>query len=296
LKILQKVNQYISKWQDWVLLFVLSITWGSSFILIKKALVTFNEIEVASLRIAVATLISIPIVIIYFKQIEWRKWHYFLVVGLVGNGMPPFLFATGQTEVSSSLAGVLNTLTPIFTLIFAILFFSQKLNIRNVMGVIIGLIGILLIAYAGNAEFEGSTFYISLIVIATVLYALNINAVKFFFKNTKPIIIIAVSFVLFGPFSFLILGSESFIETVQTHPFAIKSLLAIIVLASLSTVLATMLFFRLLQRTNTVFASSVSYVIPLVAVVWGLIDGEPFKFIYFISLALILAGVYLTRK
>lgn len=293
---MQIENKYHSTWIDWALLIALSITWGSSFILIKKALIAFNEVEVASIRIAFSTLISIPIVIYYFRQIEWRKWHYFLIVGLIGNGLPPFLFAAAQTEVSSSLAGVLNTLTPIFTLIFALMFFNQKLNLKNTMGVIIGLIGTFLIAWSGTGDFEGGGFYISLIIIATVLYALNINAVKFFFRDTKPILIIAVSFVLYGPFSFLIFGNTHFIQTVENHPYAIKSLLALLVLAGFGTVLATMYFFRLLQRSNTVFASSVSYVIPLVAVGWGLIDGEPFSFIYFISLALILVGVHLTRK
>lgn len=293
---LKNTKKYHSTWTDWALLVALSITWGSSFILIKKALIAFSDVEVASLRIAVSTIISIPVVIYYFKQIKWRKWPYFLIVGLLGNGLPPFLFAAAQTEVSSGLAGVLNTLTPIFTLIFAFLFFNQKLNLKNTIGVIIGLVGIILIAYAGNAEFEGGTFYISLIVIATVLYALNINTVRIFFKETKPILIIAVSFVLFGPFSFFIFGTDSFIETIQTDDYAMRSLLAIVVLAALGTVLATMYFFRLLQRTNTVFASSVSYVIPLVAVGWGLIDGEPFSFTYFLSLVLILAGVHLTRQ
>jgi drug/metabolite transporter (DMT)-like permease len=289
-------KKYHSDWTDWALLLALSITWGSSFILIKKGLVAFNEVEVASLRIAFSTLISIPVVIYYFREIDWRKWHYFLIVGLIGNGLPPFLFAAGQTEVSSSLAGVLNTLTPIFTLLFALLFFNQKLNLKNTFGVVIGLIGTILIAWAGNADFEGGSFYISLIIIATLLYALNINAVRFFFRKTRPILIIAVSFVLFGPFSFFIFGTESFLNTVQTNDYAWRSLLAVFVLAALGTVLATMYFFRLLQRTNTVFASSVSYVIPLVAVGWGLIDGEPFRFIYFLSLILILSGVHLTRK
>lgn len=279
-----------------MILLVLSLTWGSSFILIKKGLIAFDEIEVASLRIAFSTLISIPIVIYHFKKIDWKKWHYFLIIGLVGNGLPPFLFAAAQTEVSSSLAGVLNTLTPIFTLIFAILFFNQKMKVRNTWGVIIGLIGTILIAYSGNADFDGGAFFIVLIIIATILYALNINAVRFFFRDTKPILIIAVSFVLFGPFSFFILGSDSFIQNVQTHPYAIKSILSIAALAGFATILATMYFFRLLQRTNTVFASSVSYVIPLVAVLWGLIDGEPFQLVYFFSLILILLGVYLTRQ
>ena len=292
----KSASSYRSTWKDWALLIALSITWGSSFILIKKALIAFNETEVASLRIAVSTLISIPIVIWYFRQIDWKKWHYFLIVGLVGNGLPPFLFAAGQTEVSSSLAGVLNTLTPIFTLIFALLFFNQRLNRKNIFGVLIGLVGTIMIAWAGSTDFRGGTFYISLIVLATLLYALNINAVRFFFKETRPILIIAVSFVLFGPFSFLVFGTDSFQESVQTHPYAIRSLLAVIALAGVSTVLATMYFFRLLQQTNTVFASSVSYIIPLVALGWGLIDGEPFRLIYAVSLILILGGVHLTRQ
>ena len=289
-------NKNISYWTPWIILFALSITWGSSFILIKKALIAFDEVQVASLRIAFSTLISLPIVIYYFKEIDWSKWHYFLLVGLVGNGLPPFLFSAAQTEVSSSLAGVLNTLTPIFTLLLALLFFNQKLNKQNILGVFIGLLGTAIIAYKGNINFEGGAFYISLIVLATILYALNINAVRFFFLHTKPIIIISTSFLLFGPFSFIILASGDFIDIMQNHDFAWKSFFAIFILASLGTVLATMYFFRLVQKTNTVFASSVSYIIPIVAVFWGLLDGEPFSLIYLISLILILMGVYLTRQ
>ena len=286
----------ISNWVDWTILLFLSIVWGSSFILIKKALISFNEIELASLRIAISTIISIPIVIYYFKKIDWKKWHYFLLVGLAGNGIPPFLFSFAQTEVSSSLAGVLNTLTPIFTLLLALWFFRQKLNGKNTLGVVIGFAGTILIAYSGNMNFDGSIIYIGLIVIATILYALNINAVRFFFKDTKPLLILAVSFVLFGPFSFVILWNSSIVETFQTNPYVWKSFSAVLVLAIFATMIATMYFFRLLQRTNTVFASSVSYIIPLVALFWGILDGEPFNIIYIISLILILAGVHLTRQ
>ena len=218
------------------------------------------------------------------------------MVGLVGNGLPPYLFAVAQTEVSSSLAGVLNTLTPIFTLVLSFMFFKQRLNAKNALGVVIGLIGTILIAYSGNLNFEGGAFYISLIIIATILYALNINAVSYFFKTTRPIIIIAVSFVLFGPLSLIFLVDDSFTSAIQSHPYALRSSLAIVVLAVFGTFIATLFFFRLLQRTNTVFSSSTSYIIPLVALFWGLLDGEPFNTIYIVSLILILGGVYLTRK
>jgi len=292
--LLEKIK--ISILNHWFIFILLSLTWGSSFILIKKALLAFDDLQVASLRIAIATLVSMPIVVYYRKKIRWEKWYLFLIVGLAGNGIPPFLFASAQTQVSSSLAGVLNTLTPIFTLVLAFIFFRHHLSLRNITGVLMGLTGVLLISFSNGIDFGGDLRYILMIVLATVLYAVNINAVRLFFHETNPLIILSTSFVLFGPFSFIYLWHSDIHQVILKHPDGMTSLLEVIVLALVGTMIATVYFFRLLQKTNTVFASSVSYVIPLVAVGWGLLDGEPFNVLYIISLLLILTGVFFTRK
>lgn len=280
----------------WFIFILLSITWGSSFILIKKALIAFDDLQVATLRIAISTLISVPIVIYYRKKIQWRKWPFFLIIGLAGNGIPPFLFASAQTHVSSSLAGVLNTLTPIFTLVLTYLFFKHRLSFRNITGVLLGFTGVVLISVTNGMDFGGDLTYLLMIVLATILYAVNINAVRLFFPETNPLIILSTSFVLFGPFSFVYLWISDIHLAILDHPDGLTSLLDVAILAVVATMIATFYFFRLLQKTNTVFASSVSYVIPLVAVGWGILDGEPIHVIYIISLILILTGVYFTRK
>lgn len=280
----------------WFIFILLSITWGSSFILIKKALIAFDDLQVATLRIAISTLISVPIVIYYRKKIQWGKWPFFLIIGLAGNGIPPFLFASAQTQVSSSLAGVLNTLTPIFTLVMTYLFFKHRLSFRNITGVLLGFTGVFLISVTNGMDFGGDLTYLLMIVLATILYAVNINAVRLFFPDTNPLIILSTSFVLFGPFSFVYLWISDIHGAILDHPDGLTSLLDVAILAIVATMIATFYFFRLLQKTNTVFASSVSYVIPLVAVGWGILDGEPIHVIYIISLVLILTGVYFTRK
>jgi len=220
----------------------------------------------------------------------------YLLIGLAGAGIPAFLFAIAQTKVSSSLAGALNTITPVFTLLIGAIFFHTRITGKKIMGMILGLSGVAIIFYINKMSFEGGFIYSALILLATVLYGLNVNLVKKFFNDHDPLVLTAASFIFFGFFALIPLLKSDFIHTLNTHPYAMKSLGAVVVLSLFSTVLATVLFFKLVQRSNAVFASSVSFAIPLVALAWGILDGEEFKLLHFLSLILILTGVYLTRK
>ncbi len=284
------------KWNDWVAFVILSLTWGTSFILIKKSLVAFDSVQVASLRILIATIAFTPIVVFNLKKIEWKKWYNYLLVGLAGGGIPPFLFSLAQTRVSSSLAGALNALTPIFTLLLGVFLFHIKITFKKLFGVILGLSGAFVIVYYNNISFEGGFFYSSLILLATVFYAFNVNLVKKIFNNHDTVILTAASFIFFGYFSIILLLRSDFIHVVRTNPDAWMSLSAVTVLSLFSTVMATVLFFKLAQKSNALFASSVSFAIPLVALFWGFIDGEKLSIVHFFSLILILAGVYMTRE
>ena len=283
-------------WNDWIAFAVLSFIWGSSFILIKKSLVAFDSTQVASLRILIATLAFAPVFVLNIRKVNFKDWYKYLLVGLAGGGFPPFLFALAQTKISSSLAGALNTLTPIFTLILAVFIFRNKIDFKKSLGVIIGLLGASVMIYSTNSDFTGGVFYSSLIVVATILYGFNVNLVKKFFNDHEPTLLTAASFMFFGPFSIFILLHGDFFEVMRTDPNALFSLVSVTILSLFSTVIATVIFFKLVQKSNTLFASSVSFMAPVVALMWGFIDGETFNFIYILSLLLILIGVYLTRN
>ncbi|MEZ4908421.1 MAG: DMT family transporter [Saprospiraceae bacterium] len=286
----------ILKWNDWVAFFALSIIWGSSFILIKKSLIAFNGYEVANLRILITTIFFLPYFIFNIKKIDFKQWYKFLLVGLAGGGIPTFLFAIAQTKVSSSLAGALNTLTPIFTLIIAVLFFTVKVNLKNISGVIISFLGAGLMIILGNPDFTGSITYSLLIIIATVFYAININLVKKYFSDMNAVLLTAVSFISFGFISLIPLIRGNFIDIMISDDRAWLSLSAVIVLSLLSTVLGTILFFKLVQKSNAIFASSVSFMAPVISFLLGLLDGEKIDVVGILGLILILVGIYLTRN
>jgi len=289
-------SRSILKWNDWLIFALLSLIWGSSFILIKKSLVVFDPVTVANLRILFATIAFLPVIAVNFYKINFSIWYKYLIVGLAGTGIPAFLFAIAQTRVSSNLAGALNTLTPIFTLIIAVLLFRTRFDLKKVSGVFLGLIGAASIIYTVNSDFKGGVFYTSLIVIASILYGLNVNLVKKYFDNHNTLILTAASFIFFGPVSIIILAKTDFLHQMQNNDKALMALLSVATLSLFSTVISTVLFFRLVQKSNAVFASSVSFTAPVVALLWGWLDGESFNVVNLISLSLILLGVYLTRN
>lgn len=291
-----KKSRSILIWNDWLIFALLSLIWGSSFILIKKSLVVFDPVTVASLRILFATIAFLPVIATNFYKINFRIWYKYLIVGLAGTGIPAFLFAIAQTKVSSNLAGALNTLTPIFTLIIAVLLFRTRFDLKKLSGVFLGLIGAASIIYTVNSDFRGGVFFTSLIVVASILYGLNVNLVKSYFDNHNTLILTAASFIFFGPVSLIILSKTDFLHQMQNNDKAWMALLSVATLSLFSTVISTVLFFRLVQKSNAVFASSVSFTAPVVALFWGWLDGESFNLANLISLSLILLGVYLTRN
>lgn len=290
-----KKKQFISEWSDWLTLIFLGMVWGTSFILIKKSLIAFDNVQVAGLRILISSLAFLPVVVIQHAKINWKKWDKLLLIGILGNGIPPFLFATAQTKLSSSLAGVLNALTTIFTLLVAILFFKRKWNKFHALGVVVGFGGALMIILHNN-KVEGNFYYALLVVLATMLYAFGGNVVNHKLGDVRPLHISAVSLVFLLPVGLIAIGTSDFFEVMNTHPDAWSSLSAAFVLAIVNTVISSVLFYRLIQQTSAVFASTTTYLIPVFAVLVGVLDGESFYPLYLLSLLLIMLGVYLTKK
>jgi len=281
----------------WIILVALMLTWGSSFILIKRGLEVYSDVEVGALRICITFIIFIPFVK-RFSKIKAGQWKYLAIVGIVGSGAPAFLFAKAQTGIDSNLAGILNSLTPLFTLIISISLFRVKSRFINILGVIIGLIGAVgLIFVSGDKGFEFNFSFAIYVIIAAICYAISVNFVKNYLQDIDSLTITAFSFLIIGlPVLIYLIFFTDFTNHLVSNNRALEGLGYISILAIVGTGIALTAFNYLVKITNAVFASSVTYLIPIVAIIWGKIDGEKFKPIYIIWIVLILFGVFLVNK
>ena len=211
--------------------------------------------------------------------------------------MPAFLYAFAQTEISSSLAGILNSLTPLFTFIFGLLFFSQSFYWRSFMGVILGLSGaVLLVIMSSQSALEGNLLYALLAVLAAICYGISGNTVNTYLRSMTAFGLNATTFSLLGPFVIAYLMQTDFLHTLQTADGAWAALGYVAILSWVGTFAATVLFFQLVQWNDAVFGSSVAYLIPLIALMWGVLDGESIGWYHLMGLGLIISGVYAIRQ
>lgn len=279
------------------ILIVLSLIWGSSFILIKKSLIAFKPDEVAALRIFIAAIAFIPLALIHWKKIDWSLFKYFALVGIFGNAIPAYLFAVAETELSSSIAGVLNGLTPLFTVILGVLLFGAKFKWIQLLGVLLGFTGAAILMLFGNENAEaGNLVYGLLIVLATMCYAISVNGVNKFLSNSNVIHISVASFIIIGPFSFFYLLTTDVATSFTMSNENMVSIGAVILLSLLGTFVATILFFKLVQITDAVVSSTVAFLIPIVSLLWGVVDGEYLSIYHLVGMLVILSSIYLIRK
>ena len=285
-----------SKQLKWVYLMVLALVWGSSFILIKKGLIGLTALQLGSLRIIFA---AIFLVLIGFKslpKIPLHKWKYIALTSLFGTFIPAYLFAIAQTEIDSSVSSILNSLTPLNTLILGALVFGLQFKKNQIFGILIGLIGSALLILNGAIHHpEQNYYYAILVLIASICYAVNVNLIKKYLHDLSPLSITTGNFmVLFFP-AFIILFFSGFFEVV--HDVKVQeSVLFIIILGVVGTGIANILFFKLIQMSSPVFATSVTYLIPVVAFCWGLLDNEMLTPVQFFGAFIVLIGVYLSAK
>jgi len=281
-----------------LLLAVLSLIWGTSFILMKKGLVALSPVEVAALRITVAGILVLPIAFIKVREIQRDHLGKLLISGLLGVFVPAFLFTAAQQHIDSSVAGILNTLSPLWTLIMGAVFYKQIFRRPAVLGILVGLAGtVMLMISRSGASVMGFNVYGLLIVAATAFYGLNLNFVKFNITGLGSLAITSVSIALIGPLGAIVLfGMTDFVNTLQTVPGAWTASAYVALLALMSTAIAGLIFNKLVRITTPLFASMVTYIMPLVSVMWGVIDGERLFITHFIGMAAILGGVYLANR
>jgi len=274
----------------------LSIIWGSSFVLMKEGLTALSAYQVASLRMLFSGLVLLPFAISAFKKIPKEKMGIVFLAGFIGNFIPAYLFCIAETNIDSSLAGILNSLTPLFTILVGLSFFNTNINKQKMIGVIIGFIGLCLLFAAGkNISFQNLGFA-SLVLVATFFYGLNVNVVGKYLKNIRAIDIVSVAFAFLIIPSALILYISGYFSMSFDNPHFQQATLASIVLGVIGTSIASILFYMLIKRSTIVFASMVTYGIPVIAVAWGVYFGESISLLQVGSLLIILAGVYIVNK
>lgn len=285
-----------SKHLKWILLFVLALIWGSSFILIKRGLVGLTPYQLGSLRIIFATIFLLIIGFKSLATIPRVKWKYIALTAFVGTFMPVYLFSIAETEISSSITAVLNSLTPLGALVIGIMAFGLDVQRRQVYGVAIGLTGsILLIANGAANNPDQNYWYALLVVFAAFCYSLNVNLIKKYLSDVKPVAITAGNFVVLLIPALIILFSTDFISVIDKSEVQ-NAMLYIVVLGMVGTGIANIIYFKLIHMSSPVFASSVTYMIPVVAFFWGILDQELFTPIQYVGAVIIFVGIYLSAK
>lgn len=285
-----------SKQLKWILLSILSLIWGSSFILIKKGLIGLTPIQLGSLRILFAGFFLILVGFKSLSKISFLQWKFIALTAFFGTFIPAYLFAIAQTEIDSSVSSILNSLTPLNTLVLGSLAFGLHFRRNQIIGVIIGLIGSALLILNGAMNHpEQNYYYALLVIIASVCYATNVNLVKKHLSGMAPLSITTGNFLVLLLPAALILYFTDFLNVVSI-PQVQHSMLFIVVLGVIGTGIANIIFFKLIQLSSPVFATSVTYLIPIVAFFWGLLDHEMLTPIQFLGAFIVLIGVYLSAK
>ena len=280
----------------WIYLLILSFVWGSSYILIKKALIGLSPLQVGSLRTIISTVLLLAIGYSSLKSIPKDKWKWILITGLV-SFIPPFLFAYAQTEIDSALAAILNSLTPLATLLIGVGFYRFKIDSKQISGVIIGLIGSVLLMYQGSViNPDQNLLYVFFIIFASILYALQVNLLKVYLQDVSAVAITVGNFIFIFPLAVVIFFMSDYKQIDISDKDVKVALFCLIILSIVGTVFAKILFNKFVQIASPVFASSVTYILPIVALFWGLLDGEIFTLNQLFATLIILIGVYLANK
>ncbi len=284
--------------KKWLFLFLLALIWGSSFILIKKGLVGFTPLQLGSLRIIITALILFFAGFKSLKSLPKNTLKWIAVSGLLGTFFPAFLFAYAETEIDSAIASILNSIVPINTIVFGFLAFKIFTSRRQVFGVATGFLGtLLLITNGASINPDQNYWYAFLVISATIMYAFNINIIKRHLQNVPPIAIAVGNFVVIIIPAFIVLLFSGFFNSrVIQGPDFTMSLFYIFLLSLFGTAIAKVLFNNLVQISTPVFASSVTYIMPIVAVTWGVLDGETFGLWQGVATIIILFGVYLANS
>jgi drug/metabolite transporter (DMT)-like permease len=286
-----------SNWIKWLLFLLLCFIWGSSFILMKASRDGLSGMQIGALRIFSAGIVCLPFVFHHFKKIPSRKTGLLFLTGTLGNFLPALLFALAITRIDSSLAGVLNSLTPLCVVCIGVWVYRDKISRQKIVGVLIGFAGLCLLSFGQSQVSDwGNLGYASLVLLATICYGFNVNLVSHQLSGLPPIAVATTSLILMIIPSGIVLAYTGFFSLPFGDSIVQWAVLNSVILGIVSSAIATALFYLLVQRASGLFASLVTYGIPFVALSWGFLDGEKITLLTVLSLGVILGGVYLAQR
>ena len=283
--------------KKWTYLISLSLIWGTSFILIKKALIGLTPIQLGSLRIIFSSIIIFIFAWNTLKLINKKEWKWIIISAFLGSFFPAFLFAFAETEIDSSVASILNSLVPLNTVIIGVIVFKIASSKKQIIGVVVGLIGTYLLIDGGiQLNPDQNYLYAGLVILCSFLYGFNVNIIKKYLNDIPAVTIAAGHFsVIFIP-AIIIFSFSGFNTDQMYDPITLKSIGYVLILSAFGTALAKVLFNKLVQMSTAVFASSVTYSLLIVSLFWGILDGELFSFNQLMATALIVLGVLLSSR
>jgi drug/metabolite transporter (DMT)-like permease len=284
------------RWINWGIFILLSVIWGSSFILMKESSKELNGWQIGGIRIFSAGLVFFPFAVFHVFQLPRRKIPYVILSGLLGNLLPAFLFALAIENVDSSLEGILNSLTPLFVIVIGILFFKIKPKPKKIAGVLISFFGLLLLSLSEGGITITNFSSVMLVLLATVFYGINVNLVSAFLKDVAPMKMATVSLAFMSLIAGVVLWYQNVFSIAYYDEGARGSIAYAALLGVVGSAIATAFFYALIKRAGGLFASLVTYAIPIVAILWGLLDGEQISLIQICCLVIILGGVYLSNR
>ncbi|HSY76714.1 MAG TPA: DMT family transporter [Bacteroidia bacterium] len=286
-----------SSFLKWFFFIILAFIWGSSFILMKRGLDVYTPSQVAAIRMVVSFLFLLPFVIGHIKEIPKNKWIYIIIAGMLGNGIPAFLFTKAETGLSSSVAGILNSLTTVFALVVGIMFFKMQTTVLKIVGVFLGLAGaILTVVYNAKGHFDGNYYFSIYIIVACICYAFNINIIKTFLGSINSIQLSGFALFGVGPITAAYLFSTDFVQRISSGGKAVESFLYVVLLGVFGTGVSQIMFNKLLKTSSVLFTASITYFIPIVAILWGILDGEALGWIQVFGFMAVIVGVFLINK
>ena len=282
----------------WLYLAILSLVWGSSYILIKKGLESLTPLQLGSLRLLITTICLLPFGYKSLQNLSRNQWKWLVITAYVGTFFPAFFFAFAQQHIDSAIAAILNALTPLLTVVIGVVFFGVSVLRKQYWGVALGLLGSAGLIWGGiqlNPDFRLG--YALLILCASACYATNIHFIKIHLQQVGAMAITLGNFVMMAPLALIILLPSGFFDgKLLTDPKVHTSLVYVAILAILGSAIAKYLFNQFVKFSSAVFASSVTYTLPIVALFWGVADGERISVLQIMATAVILVGVYLSHK
>ncbi|MCI4667528.1 MAG: DMT family transporter [Bacteroidia bacterium] len=281
----------------WGLVFILAGIWGSSYLLLKKALVVFDPLEVIAGRMCFSALLILPISIKQVRKIPRNKWPAMILFAIMANFLITFLNAVAQSKISSSLNGILSALTPLMTLLVGGIFYATRIRRNQVIGLILGLVGTtILVLFSSEGKFGQVNLYASLAVLAAFFTGLTGNMVRYNLEGLKAIQIASIGFLLILPFAAGYTFYSGIIPTGLSSPEGTRGLIYILVLAVFANLVGILIFTKLINLSSPVFASLVTYLVPIIALCWGLWDGETVNYYQLLGMAVVILSVWLVGR